>query len=265
VTAPAEPLRRLPVPVRLIARETTGSFLTRLAFANSLRIPHLLSLAAITARGLTPITDDTAGWSASTPDRIAALAGRPLPELAAAIPLLATMSPAGAVPLRACAHCTAAKNIVGMVILRARPRDYLCARHQQWLRGIRRPSLTALPEVTDSQRRHDRRTANVRDQDIDLIHHQAANITSWWLSSGWHPALTERWQRRHRRLAAATPGPEAVLTDVITHPEMLAIARLLIISRHTPGIRPRDIADRLGFPYPSRPHPLDPLQEHLSQ
>jgi hypothetical protein len=56
-----------------------------------------------------------------------------------------------------------------------------------------------------------------------------------------------------------------VLTDVITHPEMLAIARLLIISRRTPGIRPRDIADRLGFPYPSRPHPLDPLQEHLSQ
>jgi hypothetical protein len=29
-----------------------------------------------------------------------------------------------------------------------------------------------------------------------------------------------------------------------------------------PGIRPQDIADRLGFPYPSRPHPLDPLQKH---
>jgi hypothetical protein len=265
VTAPAEPLRRLPVPVRPFARETAGSFLTRLAFANSLRIPHLLSLAAITARGLTPATDDTRGWSASTPDRIAALAGRPLPELAAAIPLLAAMTPAGAGPLRACGHCTAAKNITGMVIIRARPRDYLCARHQQWLRGIRRPSLTALPEVAEAQRRHDRRTANVRDQDIALVHRQAQDITSRWLSSGWHPALTERWQRRHRRLAAAIPGPEAVLTDVITHPEMLAIARLLITSQHTPGIRPRDIADRLGFPYPGRPHPLDPLQEHLSQ
>jgi hypothetical protein len=265
VTAPAEPLRRLPVPVRPFARETIGSFLTRLAFANSLRIPHLLALAAVAARGLTPATDDTRGWSASTPDRIAALAGRPLPELAVAIPLLATMTPAGTALLRACGHCAAAKNIAGMVILRARPRDYLCARHQQWLRGIRRPGLAALPEVADSQRRHDRRTANVPDQDIARAHRQAQDITSQWLTSGWHPALTERWQRRHHRLAAAIPGPQAVLADVITHPEMLAIARLLITSQRMPGIRPQDIADRLGFAYPSRPHPLDPLQKHLSQ
>jgi hypothetical protein len=56
-----------------------------------------------------------------------------------------------------------------------------------------------------------------------------------------------------------------VLADVITYPEILAVARLLIRSQRTPGIRPRDIADRLGFPYPSRPHPLDPLQNHLSR
>jgi hypothetical protein len=47
--------------------------------------------------------------------------------------------------------------------------------------------------------------------------------------------------------------------------ETLAIARLLITSQRTPGIRPQGIADRLGFPCPSRPHSLDPLQEHLSQ
>ena len=95
--APAEPLRRLPVPVRLIARETIGSFLTRLAFANSLHVPHLLTLAAITTdqRSFTPATDDTRGWNESTPARIAALASRPLPDLAAAIPLLATLTPAG--------------------------------------------------------------------------------------------------------------------------------------------------------------------------
>ena len=52
---------------------------------------------------------------------------------------------------------------------------------------------------------------------------------------------------------------------MITHPEMLAVARLLITSQRTPGIRPQDIADRLGFPYPGRPHPLDPLRKHLSQ
>ena len=69
------------------------------------------------------------------------------------------MTPADTAPLRACSHCTAAKNVTTMVIIRARPRDYLCLRHQRWLRGIHRPSLAALPEVTDSQRRHDRRTS----------------------------------------------------------------------------------------------------------
>lgn len=69
---------------------------------------------------------------------------------------------------------------------------------------------------------------------------------------------TERWQDRHRRLAAALPGPETVLADVITHPEMLAVARLLIAGHRPPGIQPVEIAARLGFPYLSRPHPLDP-------
>jgi hypothetical protein len=265
VTAPDESPRRLPVPVRLIARETIGSFLTRTAFANSLRVAHLLSLAGISrARSFTPATDDAAGWSASTPDRIAALAGRALPELAAAVPLLAGMTPAGTVLLRACGHCTAAKNVTGMVIVRASPRDYLCTRHQQWLRGIHRPDLAALPEIAESQRRHDRRTSKVADDDIARAHRQARDITGQWLASGWHPALTERWQHRHRRLALALPGPEAVLTDVITHPEMLAVARLLISGQRSRGIRPPEIAAWLGFPYPSRPHPLDPLQNHLS-
>jgi hypothetical protein len=263
--APAEPLRRLPVPARLIARETIGSFLTRLAFANNLRIPHLLALAAITTdtRSFSLATDDTRGWSESTPDQIAALAGRPLPELAAAIPLLASMTPPDTAPLRACGHCTAAKNVTGMVIIRARARDYLCLRHQQWLRGIHRPSLAALPEVTGSQRRHDRHTRNIPGEDVAHAHRQAQDIVSQWLADGWHPALTERWQHRHRRLSAALPGPGAVLADVITHPEMLAVARLLIASQRPPGIRPGDIPGRLGFPYPSRPHPLDPLQHHL--
>jgi ubiquinone/menaquinone biosynthesis C-methylase UbiE len=262
---PAEPLRRLPVPARLIARETIGSFLTRLAFANSLRIPHLLALAAISTdtRSFSPATDDTRGWAESTPDRIAALAGRPLPELAAAIPLLATMKPADTVPLRACGHCTAAKNVTGMVIIRARARDYLCLRHQQWLRGIHRPSLAALPEVTGSQRRHDTRTGNIPDEDIARAHQQARDITGQWLATGWHPALTERWHDRHRRLTAARPGLREILTDVIIHPEMLAIACLLLGSQHAP-VRPGQITGSLGFDYPSRPHPRDPLQLYLA-
>lgn len=267
MTIPGESLRRLPVPVRPVARETTGSFLTRLALASSLRIPHVLALAAISRSpgSFSPATDDTRGWSKSTPERIAALAGRTLPDLAAAIPLLATMTPAAAAPMRACRHCTAAKNITGMVIIRARPGDYLCARHHQWLRGLRRPSLAALPEVAASQRRHDRRTRNVPDADIARAHQQARDITAQWLESGWHPALTDRWHERNRRLTAAIPGPETLHADVITHPEMLAVARLLIGAQQGTAPAPGIIASHLGFSYPGRPHPLEPLNARLPQ
>jgi hypothetical protein len=267
VTAPDERLRRLPVPVRPVARETIGSFLTRLAHANSLRIPHMLSLTAISSslRYFSPATDDTRGWSESTPERIAALAGRALPELAAAIPLLATRTPAATALMHACRHCAAAKNITGMVIIRARPGDYLCTRHQQWLRGLRRPSLAALPELADSQRRHDRRTRNVPDAEIARVHQQAREITAQWLEAGWHPVLTSGWHERNHRLAAAIPGPEILHADVVTHPEMLAVARLLIKTQHSPGTRPGDIAGRLGFPYPSRPHPREPLHACLAR
>lgn len=267
MTAPGERLRQLPVPVRPVARETVGSFLTRMALANSLRVPHVLALTAISSsqRYFSPATDDTRGWSESTPERIAALACRALPDLAAAIPLLATRTPAAGALMHACRHCAAAKNITGMMIIRARPGDYLCTRHQQWLRGLRLPSLAALPELAASQRRHDRRTREVPDAEIARAHQQARDITAEWLESGWHPVLTDRWHERNRRLAAAIPGPEILHTDVITHPEMLAVTRLLITAQHSPGTRPGDIAGRLGFPYPSRPHPLEPLRTCLSR
>jgi hypothetical protein len=179
VTTPGEQLRRLPVAVRPAGRETIGSFMTRLARANSLRIPHLLALAAISGtRDFTPATDDTRGWSRPTPERIATLAGRPLPALAAAIPLLATMTPATSPPLRACGRCTAAKNINGMVIIRARPGDYLCTRHQQWLRGPHRPGLAALPEVIAAQHRHDKRTQALPDAGTARAYHLASDITA---------------------------------------------------------------------------------------
>jgi trans-aconitate methyltransferase len=51
---------------------------------------------------------------------------------------------------------------------------------------------------------------------------------------------------------------------VITHPEMLAIARLLLASRYPPRPGPGQVTASLGFEYPSRPHPRDPLQLHLA-
>lgn len=43
------------------------------------------------------------------------------------------------------------------------------------------------------------------------------------------------------------------LPDVITHPEMLTVARLLITRKRSTDIRSGEIADRLGFPTPAAP------------
>ena len=166
MTPPAEPLRQLPFTARPFRRETIGSFLTRLASANRIRTAHMLQLTAISVREqreFTPATDDWLGWSPSTPHRIAALAGRPLAGLAAAFPAVAGFLAQPARPpvpeagkiQRACRHCTAAQNITSMVIVQARPHDYLCVRHRLWHHGIRDIDLRPLPQVTDAQRRHD--------------------------------------------------------------------------------------------------------------
>jgi hypothetical protein len=51
---------------------------------------------------------------------------------------------------------------------------------------------------------------------------------------------------------------------VITHPEMLTVARLLLGSHSNPGIRPASVSGQLGFPYPDQPHLLEPLRNFLS-
>jgi hypothetical protein len=50
---------------------------------------------------------------------------------------------------------------------------------------------------------------------------------------------------------------------VITHPEMLAIAYLLLGRLHAP-VRPGHITASPGFDCPSRPDPRDPLQLYLA-
>jgi hypothetical protein len=109
------------------------------------------------------------------------------------------------------------------------------------------------------------------DDDLARAHQRAWDVIAQWLAGELHPTLTQRWQDRHRRLSAGHPGPHAVLTDVITHPEMLAIARLLLDSQHSPGIHPGQISARLGFPSPAVPtlvtpasaiYPGDPAGRH---
>jgi hypothetical protein len=65
--------------------------------------------------------------------------------MAAAIPLLAGVTPAGTVLLRACGHRTAAKNVTGMVIIRASPRDYLSGPLCAALRDLSKLAAASTP------------------------------------------------------------------------------------------------------------------------
>lgn len=271
---PAEPLRRLPIPVRPFHRETIGSFLTRLAHTNDLRVPHLLELTAIASREpqeITPATDDHHGWSPSTPHRIAALTGRPLSNLAVAFPVIAEfLAPAPATPapsaaklLRACRYCAAARNITSMIIVRARPQDYLCIQHRLWHHGIGDVDLTAIPQLVDAQRRHNRRVRTLLPAAIAQAHQQARDIIDEWLTEPWQPALIEHWQQRLPVLHAAGARHPSPQLNVVTHPELLAVADLLLTAANRHLNLENEAAARLGIPY--RPHPGDPLTHLLTQ
>jgi hypothetical protein len=271
---PAEPLRQLPFTARPFRRETIGSFLTRLASANRIRIWHMLQLTAISVREqreFTPATDDWLGWSPSTPHRIAALAGRPLAGLAAAFPAVAgflaqperlPVPQAGKIQ-RACRHCTAAQNITSMVIVQARPHGYLCVRHRLWHHGIRDIDLRPLPQVTDAQRRHDQHVRTLPAADVAHAHQQARGIIDEWIAWAWHPTLTGQWQHRLRLIGAGNARHPSPWLNAVTHPEFLAVASLLLAARQRNIDAESEVPSRLGFPYQACPG--EPLTLSLAQ
>jgi hypothetical protein len=261
---PPEPLRQLPFTARPFRRETIGSFLTRLASANRIRIWHMLQLTTISAREqreFTPATDDWTGWSPSTPHRIAALAGRPMAGLAAAFPAVAGFlaqperppAPGTAKIQRACRHCAAAQNITSMVIIRARPHDYLCIRHRLWHHDIRDIDLRPIPQVTDAQRRHDQHVRKLPAGDVENAHQQARGIIEEWITRSWHPDLTGQWQHRLRLIGAGDARHPSPWLNAVAHPELLAVASLLLAARHRDIDTEHEAAGRLGFPYQSLP------------
>jgi Family of unknown function (DUF6308) len=86
------------------------------------------------------------------------------------------MTPTDTAPLRACGRCAAAKNITGMVILRARARDYLCARHLLPVYDSRIKKILNRPR-TDNQWWHDLLHELINDpgliQELEAVRHRA--------------------------------------------------------------------------------------------
>ena len=144
-----------------------------------------------------------------------------------------------------------------MVIVRARPQDYLCLRHCLWHHGIRDIDLRPVPQVTDAQRRHDQHVKTLPASDVTRAHQQARDIIDEWITWSWHPALTGRWQHRLRLIGAAHARHPSPWLNAVTHPELLAVASLLLAVRQRDIDAEREAPSRLGFPY--QPCPGEPL------
>ena len=150
-----------------------------------------------------------------------------------------------------------------MVIVRAQPHDYLCARHSLWHHGIRDIDLRPLLQVTDAQRRHDQRVKTMPTADVADAHQQARRIIDEWIAWSWHPALTGQWQHRLRLIGAGNPRHPSPWLNAVTHPELLTVASLLLAARHRSIDTEREVPARLGFPYQA--YPGEPLTLSLTQ
>jgi hypothetical protein len=148
-----------------------------------------------------------------------------------------------------------------MVIVRARPHDYLCVRHRLWHHGLRDIDLRPLPQVTDAQRRHDQHVRKLLASDIADAHQQARNVIEEWATRSWHPDLIRQWQHRLRLIGAGDARHPSPWLDAATHPELLAVATLLLIARHRDADAGHEAQARLNFPY--RPLPGGALAQSL--
>lgn len=273
---PGELPRALPVTAPLFGGETLGSYLTRLAQDNALRTRALLSRIhpSLAHQEITPMTDTAARWPSAAFDRLTALTGRRQEHLAAAIPALCDAF-RGATPsgptgfMRACCRCAAAKNITVLIYLRARPHDRLCTRHRRWLRALRDIDISALPEITAAQRRHDRAARHHDALLLADIHRRTRDTVLDWCDGQWHPALQRTWQERAERLRInlLPPHEQTSMLDVVIHPEHLEVANALLKLAQQPAGKDAvldSLARRLHLPNDAfAPRSCDPILRRL--
>jgi len=169
-------IRSLPLRVRFLAGESTGSYVTRLASRNGLAVSHLLesigdgrSAPDVDPR-YTELYVNRAGRG-----RLAALVGRPVEELIKALPstgdehLLAEeasggpawkwpWAPHGGYLVRGCGMCAAAREITEPVWLMCPDMWHICARHGRFSDNSRDDKVPFIdlspgPHVVQAERR----------------------------------------------------------------------------------------------------------------
>jgi hypothetical protein len=204
--------RQIPVRVRPHHRERTGSYLIRLATAN--RCPPwsflwlLGNLGGQQPEHLTPQACVTMNHSALA--RLATYLGRPLDELARALPWIVAADPWGEPTVRIrrlgrtfLSSCPRCEQRAGGTPLMPGPDPLalVCRRHNQWLVTDEHVSLDLAPETASAIKRLRRLRRRHGDDLISRLYQRIHGyMTNDWRGTGWHRALVKEWAHRQLRM-----------------------------------------------------------------
>ena len=185
-------LRQLPRRVCPVQDETTHSYIRRLADANHLPTPDLIShlsplgAGRVRRRSEVPV-DDLAIVSGIAPVRLAYALPEIRGQFADQSALRILGRPTVGYPNRTCPpcrRCMAAKGINGPVTVWARQDRNVCLHHQLWIgRGVHTPGdqldLSDLPQIAQAQTRHRNLIRRHGHHPAEVFYENAREIIDW--------------------------------------------------------------------------------------
>ncbi|MCZ4120252.1 TniQ family protein [Streptomyces sp. H39-S7] len=238
-----KPVAAHPRRVRLIAQESTGSFVSRLAAAHGMSCGELLDVVGAGTVAMEPQFTELY-LNAAALERLADVSGHSRDVLQHTLPSLGAhrllpddggprwtwpqWQARGVFLVRACELCTASLRMPHEVYLVSTTRWRVCARHGRWLDNLREGGKTwlclrAVPEVMEAHRGRmllERRLGGGgRVLFADALHIAAL----WWNLPHLSPPV---WGQRQARLQAGGGG-DLRAAALVAYPEVADLARAL--------------------------------------
>lgn len=245
------PAAPLPIQVRPVHGERSGSYLIRVANANRCPPRTVLQLLGrvhhrsrpdrwVELRPQSAITLNTAALH-----RLAAYSTIPAVHLLRALPELGhehsngepivRVSPPPRAFLRSCPACE--RRAGGATLAPDRHRlQLVCARHGAWLVKADPPlDIAAVPEVSRAARTLRRQLHRHHADAISVLYQRVREcLTNDWRGLGWHTHLAKRWEARQQILRPDTAGTDRYVLARTEHWSMLpeAVAIITVLANH---------------------------------